>query len=385
MQNETLNVLLGAGFSFNAGLPMAAAIAKKFNRDYTDQLCRLESQWFWTEGKDDVFKHNGSLDSDVPTMPFIMNEIVSEYSKLMGELNNYELFYAFLLEQKEDFFKPLVERAKVKFFEKFPDMPPEEIYTDNFNSFGRWKVIELVNYLIADLLQSNKTDDELVAAYQPFIALIQRYDQVNIYTTNHDLILERMLTKLGIRFDDGFAKMNTELIHHDTKNPIATFQNSFSKPGVNIIKVHGSIDMIRYTKNDVIDGNLTYTGYLYFKPESRDEMHYPARINVKTLAIIQTPPNTILPMFITGVDKLKRLLGDEMYSVLMEQMNNEFSLPADVLIVGYSYSDDHINEAIKKIPRTSSIRSINPSAPFPFEDFKNVKSFKTMEAEGALG
>lgn len=212
-----LNVLLGAGFSFNAGLPMAANIAKKFSRDFTDQLCRLESQWFWTEGKEEVFVHNGSLDSDVPTMPFIMNEIVSEYNKLKGELNNYELFYAFLLEQNEEFFKPLVERAKKKFFEKFPDMPPGEIYTDNFNSFGRWKVIELVNYLIADLLQSTKTDDELVAAYKPFIDLITRYDVVNIYTANHDLIIERMLSKLGIPFNDGFAKENSELIHFDSK------------------------------------------------------------------------------------------------------------------------------------------------------------------------
>lgn len=148
--------------------------------------------------------------------------------------------------------------------------------------------------------------------------------------------------------------------------------------------MHGSIDMIRYTKNDVVDGALIYTGYLYFKPETRDEMHYPARIEVTTGKVLQTPPNTILPMFITGMDKLKRLLGDEMYSVLMEQMLSQFGTPADALIIGYSYSDEHINEALKKTPKASSIRNINPSVAFPFDDFKNVKNFKTMEADGAL-
>ena len=226
---KTLNVHIGAGFSYNAGLPMAASIATKFNTDFLNKVCRQESQWFWTEGKDDVFVQNGSLDSDVPTMPFVMNEIVSEFKKLKGELDNYELFYAFLLEQKDDFFMPLAERTKKKFFKKFPDMPPAELYTYNFNSFGRWKVIDLINYLIADLLRSSKTDDELINLYQPFINFIKQYDQINIYTTNHDLIIERMLLKLGIPFNDGFTKENSELVHLDTKKPLSIFKNKFSR------------------------------------------------------------------------------------------------------------------------------------------------------------
>ena len=84
----------------------------------------------------------------------------------------------------------------------------------------------------------------------------------------------------------------------------------------------------------MIGGNPTFTGYLYFKPGSRDEMHYPARINVKTSEVVQNPPNAVLPMFVIGVNKLKLLLGDEMYSVLMERMQKDFSVPADVLVLG---------------------------------------------------
>ncbi len=185
---------------------MASNIAKKFNQDFTDKLVRLESQWFWADGKGEIFIHNGSLDSDVPTMPFIMNEIVSEYNKLNSELNNYEYFYAFILQQPDEFFKPLVEQAKKKFFEKFPDMPTDAIYTDNFNSFGKWKVVDLINYLIADLLQSSKTDGELVAAYQQFIDLLKRYDCVNIHTANHDLVLERIFIKTEWRSEMAFQR-----------------------------------------------------------------------------------------------------------------------------------------------------------------------------------
>jgi hypothetical protein len=381
---KTLDILLGAGFSFNAGLPMASQIAKKFNRDFTDKLVRLESQWFWTDGKDEIFIHNGSLDSDVPTMPFIMNEIVSEYNKVNGELNNYEYFYAFILQQPDEFFKPLVDRAKKKFFEKFPDMPPGEIYTDNFNSFGKWKVVDLINYLIADLLQSSKTEEELVAAYQQFIDLLKKYDCVNIHTANHDLVLERIFIKTEIGFRDGFSKENTELIHFDTKKPIATFQDNFATEGINLIKIHGTIDMIRYVKNDSVEGVPTYSGYLYFKPETRDEMHYPARIDLKTEKIIQMPPNTILPRFITGIDKSKRLMSDDMYSALMSRMVENFGSAEEVLIIGYSYSDDHINDVLKKIPKSARIKNINPSLSFPIEGFSDVTNFKTMEDKGAL-
>jgi hypothetical protein len=381
---KTLNILLGAGFSFNAGLPMASNIAKKFSQDFTDKLVRLESQWFWADGKDEVFIHNGSLDSDVPTMPLIMNEIVSEYNKLNGELNNYEYFYAFILKQGEAFFKPLVERAKEKFFEKYPDMPPTEIYTDNFNSFGKWKVDDLINYLIADLLQSSKTDDELIITYQPFIDLLKKYECVNVHTANHDIILERIFIKTGLAFTDGFSKANSELIHFDTKKPIKTFQDKFDDKGIKLIKIHGTVDMIRYVKNDLVDGTPTYSGYLYFKPETRDEMHYPARIDLESLEIVQMPPNTILPRFITGIDKSKRLMSDGLYSALMDRMIENLSSASDVLIIGYSYSDDHINDVLKKIPKSARLKNINPSVPFPIEGFSNVTNFKTMEVKGSL-
>jgi hypothetical protein len=185
-------------------------------------------------------------------------------------------------------------------------------------------------------------------------------------------------------FRDGFSKENTELIHFDTKKPIATFQDNFASEGINLIKIHGTIDMIRYVKNDLVEGVPTYSGYLYFKPKTRDEMHYPARIDIKTDKIVQMPPNTILPRFITGIDKSKRLMSDDMYSALMSRMVENFGSAEEVLIIGYSYSDDHINNVLKKIPKSARIKNINPSVPFPIEGFYDVINFNTMEVKGAL-
>ena len=39
---------------------------------------------------------------------------------------------------------------------------------------------------------------------------------------------------------------------------------------------------------------------------------------------------------------------------------------------------------MKKIPKESYIRNINPSGPFPFDDFKHVRNYKTMESDGAF-
>ncbi|PZR14712.1 MAG: hypothetical protein DI539_18750, partial [Flavobacterium psychrophilum] len=57
-----LTVILGAGFSANAGMPTASDIAKRFNRVLKEKLISASSsEWFWIDNKDETFIHNGKL------------------------------------------------------------------------------------------------------------------------------------------------------------------------------------------------------------------------------------------------------------------------------------------------------------------------------------
>ena len=60
--SNQLNVLLGAGFSYDAGVPLVNGITPYFDRDLIGQLCKFsDSQWRWFEFQNDAGKHNGSL------------------------------------------------------------------------------------------------------------------------------------------------------------------------------------------------------------------------------------------------------------------------------------------------------------------------------------
>ena len=64
MEN-TLNIIIGAGFSYLAGLPLGNALRAKFDRDLREQLLRhSSSEWAWKEGKDSATINNGSIGAD---------------------------------------------------------------------------------------------------------------------------------------------------------------------------------------------------------------------------------------------------------------------------------------------------------------------------------
>ncbi len=64
MQNS-LTVIIGAGFSFNAGLPLGNDIKAKFDRSLRDKLLKASSsEWYWVEGQSEATVHNGRLNMD---------------------------------------------------------------------------------------------------------------------------------------------------------------------------------------------------------------------------------------------------------------------------------------------------------------------------------
>ena len=73
MENH-LTVILGAGFSANAGMPTASSIADRFNRDLREKLLSASSsEWFWIDDKDKTFINNGRLNYDYIAYSYVFN------------------------------------------------------------------------------------------------------------------------------------------------------------------------------------------------------------------------------------------------------------------------------------------------------------------------
>ena len=158
MNENRLCVLLGAGFSKLAGLPLVKEINEYFTRDNVRKLLNFSSgEWKWTDFASDVDKSNGTIPFDHIAYGFILNELVVEFTRLNGRFSNYEDFYQFVSDNlwKEGFYSSICSSAQ----DKFILSGLIDAKNPNYNSYGFafthpniGIIFPLINYLISDLL-----------------------------------------------------------------------------------------------------------------------------------------------------------------------------------------------------------------------------------------
>lgn len=376
---DSLNIIIGAGFSFPAGLPLGNDVKNKFDRSLKGKLMRMSSsEWFWTEGKEEAMVHNGRLNTDGLEYEFVMEELIKEYKNVRGGFKDYEDFYQYVRDNTyvKGWYEKILASAKKRFYAETQCKEDSEYSGYAFRSPERTRPQEIINYLIADLLNCDKTDDELVASYKRFLDYISKYKSVYIFSLNHDQIFERLFRKTGIAYRDGFNVNGTE-IYYDSK-PLPSFKNDFSEEGINLVKLHGSIDMYIFEHGKQEGATLTRDGeYTYFKPGGYHEKHHPVKVNPDTKEPVQTMNFDVIPKFITGKNKKAFIQQDYMYSKMYKLYKKRIASMEDLLIIGYSYGDDHINEELVKFTESASpsIINLNPGATFPYKA-KSVKQIK---------
>lgn len=186
------------------------------------------------------------------------------------------------------------------------------------------KIQTVQNYL-QERIVAGITSSEVRDIYKGFYSKItqrSRKSPISVFTTNYDLFNETALDELGFSYNNGFSgtyrrKFNpisynymyveNMNLHRDVWERVASF--------FNLIKLHGSISWIRR------DGEIWEQDY---KSIGKDEtlMIYPTPL--KDRSTLMTP-----------------------YSDMFRVMENRIVQRNSALIIlGYSFSDDHINRVI---------------------------------------
>ncbi len=362
-KTETLNILVGAGFSFNAGLPLGNDVKAKFDRPLRDTIIKAgSSEWMWVEGQSEAMVHNGRLGGDHLEYAFILEEIVRAYKLANGNnFNDYEDFYQYVKDNTpiEGWYERIIVTASQRFYsETHLTDRSSEYYGFAFRNPERYRPQEIINYLIADMLGIKVSEEELIINYEPFIRYIRQYKFVNIFSLNHDRVFEFLFKLFGIDFNDGFSATNSNLQHEKKSLPI--FQNEFEATNVRLIKMHGSIDMYLFEHGDEIGATMTRNGgYTYFKPGSYHAKHYAIRIDPATNQTVQSINFDIIPKFITGKKKKAFIGADYMYSKMYKMYQEQISSGNDLLIAGYSFRDAHMNEELLKFTKTEGAKIVN--------------------------
>lgn len=366
-----LCILLGAGFSAPVGMPLGKDIQTRFDRDQRNMLLvASSSEWFWVDEKNETFIHNGQINSQNIYYSYIINELVKFYKEEKGSFIDYEDFFQYLItkfEQKDGWLNHIYEVAKRSLFEDYPNWnTPEALdynpYLNDEPSVNR--LISIINHLIADLLNVKITEDQLIKCYTGFVNYIMNFDDVSIFTLNHDLILERTLEVFGVKYSRGFSDNKSTVFFEDTKLPV--FNNNFENGKIKIFKLHGSLDYYRYNIDDYFN---------YFTTTNYRAKHYAQTRNPLTNEVIYEFNTDIVPRFITGKDKPKIIKNDYMYSKLFERFGDEIVSTENLLVSGYSFGDEHIN---KELMKRNDIKIINqnPFNKYPFSG--NIKDINEL-------
>ncbi len=393
MKNK-LAVILGAGFSRPMGLPLANDIKERFDRNQKGKLLNFSSsEWMWVDGKSDIDKHNGSICPESKVYPYILNEVIDKYKVENGIFENYELFYQWVndISKNKVLKEEIYKKAKSNFISDYPSIknyiPKYEGDTHPLlfrfkNDSDLSNITNIINYLIADLLRFSQAQfKSSLFEYESFFGYINKFHEVDIFTLNHDLLLENLCKAYGTAYSRGFTKQNSEIHYQDGGTPIAVFKDAFDKP-IRIHKLHGSLDFYRFAhfvQREKI--HLEPTGeYNYFTTANYREKHFAIRVNPETGETLQDLNSDIIPKFITGTDKTKIIENDIMYSVLFERFEKCITNTENVFISGYSFGDNHINNEFKKRNDLKIINQ-NPGCEYPFEadNILNIKFLSDLK------
>ncbi|WP_121808037.1 SIR2 family protein [Mucilaginibacter kameinonensis] len=359
-----VSLILGAGFSYSAGLPVVSGVSARFLKSplFEQVLCFGSTEWKWKEWASTPDLQNGILPNEHIPVAMVLEKFIRLYlSETHKDELNYEKFYQYLVDMCNndyDRFRAIKLSVQKDYEDRF------QFRDYNFEGMTDGWIFSCFYHLVDDMLWVRKSFEEIYKSYRPYLDYFLNQDHsFNIYTLNHDLLLERIFNKCDINYDDGFSVKLNFLMDYDNKERVPVFDGSFGGR-INLLKLHGSIDVYKYT---YIEESNRHKGYDYFKTMDYHTKHGAIDVDEKGNPVQKITPS-ILPRFITGDNKFDIIQNDKMYQTIYQNLEQNLPASDQLIVVGYSFQDEHINRVIESsLPHISEVIHINPSLEFPFE------------------
>jgi hypothetical protein len=332
LDNKNLSFLLGSGCSsyklesgvYNEiGIPVMAPLAKEFysSSDFSEQ-----KEWLKSE-----------LSIDVTHSNFATN--LETFLSTLHSLSFYHMKTTLPKEQEED------------------DDETKEV---EFSALSKSEKIDFIiiqarNFLLEKCLNTENTkstdnkdsiDKPLIELYKQFYRkLLSRNStlpRLNIFTTNYDLYSERAMDLLGIHYVNGFTGGISKFFNPAIFNYALAEKMDLSQSKWSVIdnffylyKIHGSVNWIEAD----VENKL-------FKVKEIQEPTFDELKEKDTIMIHPTPL------------KYNASLGSP-YSDLFREFQKKLMQNNNILVtIGYSFSDEHINNLIFQAFTIPSFRLI---------------------------
>lgn len=327
LDNKNLSFLLGCGCSSykvesesfkEIGIPVMAPLAKEF---YSLAEFKEPNEWLKKE-----------LSIDVSHLNFATN-----LENFLSTLHSLSFYHSKIIETKKD----------DKVVKKFSELSVAEKID--------YIIIQARNFLLEKCLniENSKTEKDKDSIDKPMIELYKQFyrkllsrnstlPRLNIFTTNYDLYSERAMDLLGIHYVNGFTGGISKFFNPAIFNYALAEKMDLSQSKWSVIdnffylyKIHGSVNWIEEDGENKL-----------FKVK---EIQEPAIDVLKGKDNIMIYPTPL---------KYNASLGSP-YSDLFREFQKKLMQNNNILVtIGYSFSDEHINNLIFQAFTIPSFRLI---------------------------
>lgn len=186
--------------------------------------------------------------------------------------------------------------------------------------------------------------------------------EVNLFTTNVDIFLEKALEDLNLEYNDGFngrfkPKFSLSNFKKSHFKKSLHYDNTAELPVFNLLKLHGSLSWEINDKDVMFSSGLKHVKEVASKTISADHiLNVPDDATIDTLvtAAAGKTPDASTDAFMEAYEKLlivvnptkekfKHTLMNQTYYELLRLYSNELEKENTVLFVmGFSFADEHI-------------------------------------------
>lgn len=240
---------------------------------------------------------------------------------------------------------------------------------DGLNDYLIWLIEQQIYNSINIDLASESAGKSLAIyknLYQKLSLRNKDLSRVNVFTTNNDLLSETALGYLNINYNNGFSSGLSR-----TFNP-ARFSYTYSR------KIDSGMEKYEPLENMVylykLHGSISWI-------ESEDNSFF----NIKEVDVTPGKPsnNSNVLIYPTPL-KQNKSLGTP-YADLIREFQNRLLLQHGVLIViGYSFSDEHINNAIYSALASNSSLSVVIFGNYPNENLTKLTDRRIYQISGQV-
>jgi hypothetical protein len=175
---------------------------------------------------------------------------------------------------------------------------------------------DLIQSVVAQMLRTNLQRKNL----EKIAELAKAIGHVDIFTLNHDLLVEEELANAKVKVSDGFGKANGGMTEF-------SWDWDTAQAKVDLFKLHGSINwhLVREPKQDI----ACRIGTDFESCRNRDGK------------LIR--PLTTTPLFLTGTIVKERAYGQALFGDLFRKFHDVLEQHRTLICCGYGWSDKGIN------------------------------------------